>query len=71
MSEIERLNTMGVDELRAFAMFAYTAYPTLLRTHEIRQAFFRDHPDKSPYRDTTGPTQLELPFVQEVDQKVE
>ena len=69
MNEIERLNTMGVDELRAFAKFAYTAYPTLLVTHEKRQAFFRDHPNKSPYQNTTGPTQMELPFVQEVDEK--
>ena len=67
MDDYSRLNTMGVDELRAFARFAYTAYPTLLETHEIRQAFFRDHPDKSPYTHTAGPTQLELPFTQEVD----
>ena len=72
MSDLERLN-----KLRDFARDACLKYPTLMKeldsleTHEIRQAFFRDHPNKSPHRNTTGPTQLELPFVQEVDQKVE
>ena len=68
MGDYEKLNSMGQEELRAFALFAYTAYPTLLETHERRQAFFRDYPDKSPYRDTTDPNQMELPFAQEVDE---
>ena len=68
MGDYEKLNSMGEDELRSFAMFAYTSYPTLMETHEKRQAFFRDHPDKSPYRNTTDPHQMELPFVQEVDE---
>jgi hypothetical protein len=69
MGDYEKLNSMGQEELRAFALFAYTAYPTLLETHEKRQAFFRDYPDKSPYRNTTDPNQMELPFEEEVDEK--
>ena len=68
MGDYEKLNSMGQEELRAFALFAYTAYPTLLETHEKRQAFFRDHPDKSPYSNTADPYQMELPFEQEVDE---
>ena len=69
MSSYSRLNTMSREELLDFAHFAYTAYPTLLETHEKRIAFFKEYPDKSPYRHTTDQTQLELPFVQEVDEK--
>jgi len=67
MGDYSRLNSMSKDELLSFAKFAYTAYPMLLETHEKRQAFFRDHPDKSPYRHTADPNQMELPFTQEVD----
>ncbi len=59
---------MSREELLDFAHFAYTAYPTLLETHEKRIAFFKEYPDKSPYRHTSGPYQMELPFTQEVDQ---
>ena len=69
MGDYEKLNSMGQEELRAFALFAYTAYPTLLETHERRQAFARNHPDKSTYRNTTVAHQMELPFEQEVDEK--
>ena len=68
MSEQERLNSMSREELLEFARFAYTAYPTLLETHEKRIAFFRDYPDKSPYRVPACPYQIELPFTQEVDE---
>jgi len=54
---------MSEEELRAFALFAYTAYPTLLETHEIRTQFFKEHPDKDPHRDPAAPYQIELPFV--------
>lgn len=67
VSELSRLNSMGRDELLEFARFAYTAYPTLLVTHEKRKAFFREYPDKDPNRHSSGPDQLELPLVQEVD----
>jgi hypothetical protein len=69
MGDYERINSMGQEELRQFALFAYTAYPTLLETHEKRQAFAREYPDKGPHRNTTDPNQMELPFVQEVDEK--
>lgn len=62
MSEQERLNNMSLEELREFARFAYTAYPTLLETHEIRQAFFAQYPEKNPYRNSQDPHQIELPL---------
>ena len=63
MSEYSRLNSMSKEELLEFAKFAYTAYPTLLVTHEKRTQFFKDYPDKNPYRDASCPDQLELPLV--------
>ena len=63
MSEQERLNSMSRNELLEFSRFAYTAYPTLLETHELRTQFFKDYPDKDPNRDPAGPYQLELPLV--------
>lgn len=63
MSDYARLNSMSKEELLEFAKFAYTAYPTLLETHERRTQFFKEHPDKSPYRDPARPDQLELPLV--------
>jgi len=60
MSEHERLNNMSLEELREFVRFAYTAYPTLLETHEIRQAFFRQYPEKNPNHDSQAPSQGEL-----------
>ena len=63
MSEQERLNSMSREELLEFARFAYVAHPTLLETHELRLAFFKDYPDKDPNRDPTDPHQLELPLV--------
>lgn len=63
MSDYARLNSMSKEELLAFAKFAYTAYPTLLETHERRTQFFKDHPDKDPNRDPAGTYQLELPLV--------
>jgi hypothetical protein len=69
MSEQERLNNMSKKELLEFARFAYTAYPTLLETHEKRTAFFRDYPHKNPYRTPACPYQMELPFEEEVDEK--
>ena len=68
MGDYEKLNRMGEDELRSFAMFAYTSYPTLMETHEKRQAFARDYPNKVPYQRITIPYQMELPFEQEVDE---
>ena len=63
MGDYEKLNSMGQEELRAFALFAYTAYPTLLETHEKRTQFFEEHPDKNPNRNSSCPHQLELPLV--------
>ncbi len=60
MSEYERLNTMTESELREFAHFAYTAYPTLLVTHEKRKAFHAQYPDKDPHRTGSSPNQMEL-----------
>ena len=54
---------MSREELLEFSLFAYTAYPTLLETHERRLAFFKEYPDKDPNRDPTAPHQLELPLV--------
>ena len=74
MGDYEKLNSMGQEELRAFLRLVCDAYPTLMKelasleTHEKRQAYFRDHPDKSPYRNTADPYQMELPFAQEVDE---
>ena len=62
MSDYSRLNSMSKEELLEFALFAYTASPTLLETHEKRLAFLRDHPDKNPHRPTRDPDQMELPF---------
>ena len=63
MSEQERLNTMSREELLEFARFAYTAYPTLLETHEKRTQFFKEYPEKNPYRPVKDEDQLELPLV--------
>ena len=63
VGEYSRLNSMSRDELLEFARFAYTAYPTLLETHERRIQFFKDYPDKNPHRNTSDPHQLELPLV--------
>jgi hypothetical protein len=68
MSDYSRLNSMSREELLEFARFAYTAYPTLLETHEKRTAFFREYPDKNPYWIPADPDQMELPFAQEVDE---
>ena len=62
MGDYEKLNSMDRRELLDFAMFAYTAYPTLLETHGIRQAFFKKYPDKNPYRKPTDAHQMELPL---------
>ena len=62
MSDYERLNRMTEEELRKFAHFAYTAYPSLLETHEIRQAFFAEYPEKNPYRSHETSNQMELPL---------
>ena len=63
MSDYSRLNSMSREELLEFSLFAYTAYPTLLETHERRLAFFKEYPDKDPNRDPTAPHQLELSFL--------
>ena len=63
MSDYSKLNSMSREELLEFAHFAYTAYPTLLETHELRTQFFKDYPDKDPNRDPKAPHQLELPLV--------
>ena len=63
MSEYSRLNSMSKEELLEFAKFAYTAYPTLLETHEKRTRFFQEYPDKSPYRSAENEDQLDLPLV--------
>jgi len=63
MSDQEILNSMSYEELLEFARFAYTAYPTLLETHELRTQFFRQYPEKNPYRPTQDENQLELPFL--------
>ena len=60
MGEIERLNSMSRDELLQFARFAYTAYPTLLVTHEKRLAFFESHPNKDPNRPASDDRQMSL-----------
>ena len=49
MSEYQILNSMTRDELLAFAFFAYTASPTLLRTHLGREAFREQYPAQSSY----------------------
>ena len=68
MSDYSRLNSMSREELLEFARFAYTACPTLLETYEKRTAFFREYPDKNPYRTPADPHQMELSFTQEVDE---
>ena len=40
---------MTRDELLAFAFFAYTASPTLLRTHLGREAFREQYPAQSSH----------------------
>jgi len=60
VSEYETLNRMSEDELREFAQFAYTAYPTLLVTYEKRKAFHSQYPDKDPNRSGSTPNQMEL-----------
>jgi len=60
MSEFERLNSMSRGELLEFARFAYTAYPTLLVTHEKRLAFFKQYPDKNPNRGPSDDRQMSL-----------
>ena len=60
MSEYERLNTMSEEELREFAVFAYVSYPTLLVTHEKRQEFFAQYPEKNPNRNSQDAHQMEL-----------
>ena len=60
MSEYERLNTMTESELREFALFAYTAYPTLLVTHEKRKEFHSQYPEKDPNRGSSSSNQMEL-----------
>ena len=67
MGDYEKINTMGPEQLREFALFAYTAYPTLLETHEKRQAFFREHPEKNPHRNSQNPHQMELSLEQTID----
>ena len=49
MSDYQILNSMTRDELLAFAFFAYTASPTLLRTHLGREAFRAQYPDKATH----------------------
>lgn len=56
MGDYSKLNNMTEAELREFAIFAYTASPTLLVTHEKRQAFFKEYPN----RDSEVPYQGEL-----------
>ena len=63
IGDYSRLNSMSRDELLEFARFAYTAYPTLLETHERRIQFFKDYPDKNPHRDSAIAYQMELPLV--------
>ena len=60
MGDYSKLNNMTEAELREFAIFAYTASPTLLVTHEKRQAFFKEYPEKNPNRDSEVPYQGEL-----------
>jgi hypothetical protein len=62
-----KINNMTESQLRDFALFAYTAYPTLLETHEHRIAFAQQYPDKVAHRSTEGPHQMEFHFTQEVD----
>ena len=62
MSDYGILNTMDEDELREFALFAYTSYPTLLTTHLIRKAFHAQYPEKDPNQNTLTAHQLELVF---------
>jgi hypothetical protein len=61
----ERLNSMSRDELLEFARFAYTAYPTLLVTHEKRLAFFEQYPDKDPNTYPADDRQMSLDLGQE------
>ena len=49
MSEYQIINSMTRDELLAFAFYAYTASPTLLRTHLGREAFRAQYPAQSSY----------------------
>ena len=67
MGEIERLNSMSRDELLEFARFAYTAYPTLLVTHEKLLACYKSYPktiedldDKNPNRPAEDDRQMSL-----------
>jgi len=60
MGDYSKLNSMTEAELREFAIFAYTAYPTLLVTHEKRQAFFKEYPEKNPNHNSQTPSQGEL-----------
>ncbi len=63
MSDYKILNSMSKQELLEFALFAYTAYPTLLVTHEKRKQIFKEYPDKNPNLDPSNEDQLELPLV--------
>ena len=49
MSDYQIINSMTRDELLAFAFFAYTASPILLRTHLDREAFREQYPAQSAY----------------------
>ena len=60
MREIERLNSMSRDELLEIARFAYTAYPTLLVTHEKRLAFHKQYPHKNPNHGASDDRQMSL-----------
>ena len=60
MGDYSKLNSMTEAELREFAIFAYVSYPTLLETHERRQAFFKEYPEKNPSYDSQGPHQGKL-----------
>ena len=49
MGDISKLNSMDREQLLAFAHYAYTAYPTLLESHESRESFRKEYPDQSSY----------------------
>lgn len=60
MNDYEFINNMTEEELREFALFTYTAHPTLLVTHVKRQAFFAQYPEKDPRRTSKGSSQMDL-----------
>ena len=61
MGDLSKLNSMTREQLLAFAHYAYTAYPTLLEAHEIRESFREQYPTQSSYM---GPA---IPIIEDED----